>query len=92
MTHQDVRTRVRSLVVEVAPIAVDRVHPATTLGGDLGYDSLTVLELATLIEAEFRLSRIPDEELRSVTTLGQAEDLVVRALHGQPGERGRETA
>jgi hypothetical protein len=23
-----------------------------------------------------------------VTTLGQTEDLVVRALHGQPGERG----
>jgi len=79
-------------VVEVAPIAVDRVHPATTLGGDLGYDSLTVLELAALIEAEFQLSRIPDEQLRSVTTLEQAEDLVVRALHGEPGPHGRERA
>jgi acyl carrier protein len=79
----NIQERVRGLVVEAAPIEVGRVHGAMTLTDDLGYDSLSLLELMSLLEAEFGLPPV-DGDFRHVRTLQDAEDMVRRALAATP--------
>ncbi|GAA1799111.1 hypothetical protein HC028_13260 [Planosporangium flavigriseum] len=79
MPEQTIADRVRRLVVEAAPIAVGRVHAGMVLTDDLGYDSLSLLELMGLLEAEFDLPPV-DGDFRSVRTLQDAEDMVRRVL------------
>jgi acyl carrier protein len=71
--------RVRTLVIEAAPIAVGEVNGAMTLTDDLGYDSLSLLELMSLLEAEFDLPPV-DGDFSKVRTLQDAEDMVQRVL------------
>lgn len=71
--------RVRSLVVEAAPVAVGQVTGGTALVDDLGYDSLSLLELMGLLEAEFGLPPV-DGDFSRVRTLRDVEDLVRRVL------------
>jgi acyl carrier protein len=75
----NIQERVRDLVVEAAPIEVGQVHGAMTLTDDLGYDSLSLLELMSLLEAEFSLPPV-DGDFRDVRTLQDAEDMVRRVL------------
>jgi acyl carrier protein len=83
MAEPDIQDRVRALVVEAAPIEVGQVSGETTLTGDLGYDSLSLLELMSLLEAEFGLPAV-DGEFRDVRTLRDAADTVRRMLGGDP--------
>ena len=52
-----------------------------SLGGDLRLDSLAGMELATALEDRFRL-RITDEELRTLRTYGDLEQLILRKVAG----------
>ena len=87
MTHEPIRDRVRDLVVEAAPTAVARADGASTLTGDLGYDSLGLLELMSLLEAEFDLPPV-DDDFSAVRTLRDAEDMVLRVLAAQGEQVG----
>jgi acyl carrier protein len=71
--------RVQALVIEAAPIVVGEVHGAMSLTDDLGYDSLSLLELMSLLEAEFGLPPV-DGDFAAVRTLQDAEDMVQRVL------------
>jgi acyl carrier protein len=59
------------------------VSEETTLAGDLGYDSLSLLELMSLLEVEFGLPAV-DGDFRDVRTLRDTEDMVRRMLGGDP--------
>ncbi|NJC74041.1 acyl carrier protein [Planosporangium thailandense] len=79
MAQPTIPDRVRSLVIEAAPVAVGQVTGATALTDDLGYDSLSLLELMGLLEAEFDLPPV-DGDFSRVRTLRDVEDLVQRVL------------
>jgi acyl carrier protein len=79
MAEPTISDRVRRLVIEAAPIAVSRANAAMTLADDLGYDSLSLLELMSLLEAEFDLPPV-DGDFRAVKTLQDAENMVRQAL------------
>jgi acyl carrier protein len=79
VTEATISDRVRRLVIEVAPIAVGHVSAGTALAEDLGYDSLSLLELIGLLEAEFGLPPV-EGDFSAVKTLQDAEDMVRRCL------------
>jgi acyl carrier protein len=81
MPEPTIEDRVRALVVEAAPIDAGTVRPDMALAEDLGYDSLSLLELMSLLEVEFGLPPV-DGDFRAVRTLGDAEAMVRRLLVG----------
>jgi acyl carrier protein len=78
--RQEILDRVRELVTEAAPIATGEIHNSMSLTDELGYDSLSLLELINLLEAEFDLPEVPDAEIFAVKTIGDAAELVGRML------------
>jgi len=84
-THDKILAEVRS-VIEQYSDAADGFSEQTELVGDLGIDSLGVMELVADIEDKFDMT-IGDDELREVTTLGD----VVQAIEGRLREEGRMT-
>jgi acyl carrier protein len=83
--------RVRRLVIEAAPIAAGRADAAMTLTDDLGYDSLSLLELMGLLEAEFDLPPV-DGDFRAVETIQDAEDMVRRVIEARYARTARPPA
>lgn len=80
MTEAEIRRTVRALVGDAAPIKNGPPPgPATTLGGDLGYDSLGKEELAALLEQEFPGLTVPDEAFEA-ETVAEVEALVLDGL------------
>jgi acyl carrier protein len=83
MAEQTVQERVRALVVEAAPIDIAEVRGDMALTDELGYDSLSLLELMSLLEAEFALPPV-DSDFRDVRTLAEAEAMVARLTAAEP--------
>ena len=70
---------VRAAVAEHLEVDGERLTEQTSLGEDLGIDSLAGIELATALEDRFSL-RITDEELAALRTYGDLERLVLRKV------------
>jgi acyl carrier protein len=78
--EQIVRERVRRIVAEMAPVQRAEVSGATELTVDLGYDSLTLMELATLLERKFDLSEVREDDAVEAETVADVQVLVLRML------------
>jgi acyl carrier protein len=76
------RARVRAIVGSRAPLKVDGVTSELALVGQLGFDSLGLIELAAALEEEFRIPPQPDEDLLEIESVGDVEEMVMR-LAGQ---------
>jgi acyl carrier protein len=61
---------------EVSGKTFDSLDKTTTLS-DIGLDSVAVIELVGYLEETLNI-RLPDEELASVNTLGDLDDLLQR--------------
>jgi acyl carrier protein len=83
VTEPTIQDRVRTLVIEAAPIEVGEVRGDMSLADELGYDSLSLLELMSLLEAEFGLPPV-DSDFKDVRTLADAEAMVERVLATVP--------
>ncbi len=70
-----VRDRVRAVVMDLAPLRAISVDADTSLRLDLGYDSLGLLELAGVLEAEFGLA-VGDDDY-DVDTVRDVEQVVL---------------
>jgi acyl carrier protein len=75
------RERARAIVLDMAPFADAEASGATLLVEDLGYDSLGLIELATVIERELELEPISNADTGEVTTILDVEELVERLSH-----------
>lgn len=74
--------RVIKAIAEVIAVARDQIKPENSLAGDLGCDSLDMLELAMALESEFSCS-INDEEALKLTTVQQVIDHMNVIVHGE---------
>lgn len=83
----DVRARVRSIILQVAPnpggVQADETH----LVNDLEYHSLALLELGFALEDEFDLPPLDQAQVQHITTVGEIEDLVLKLLR-QDADKG----
>jgi acyl carrier protein len=68
-TVEDLRSAVRSIIIELAPKAKGEPAGTARLVDDLGYHSLALLELAFALEDEFELQPIDEPTARRITTI-----------------------
>ncbi len=61
--------KVRAIICEQFEIDEDRVKLDSSIIGDLGADSLDVIDLAMSIEDEFDIE-VPDDEIEKIKTVG----------------------
>ena len=61
--------KVRTILCEQFELEEDRVTMESNLIGDLGADSLDVIDLAMSIEDEFDIE-VPDDEIEKIKTVG----------------------
>lgn len=78
MTTVDLIERVHARVLELAARPVGELTGSESLRDDLGYDSLTLLELGAALQREFGLSSLYGEAGAGIETVGDVESLVAR--------------
>lgn len=79
MDRDQVQADITELLVEELALDADKIHDEAAFEEDLEVDSLGVVELLMALEDKFGVS-IPDEEAESITTVGEAVDLVHKKL------------
>ncbi|HTZ44501.1 MAG TPA: phosphopantetheine-binding protein [Jatrophihabitans sp.] len=75
---QEVSAKVRELIGQMSPLGAQQASPEQNLVEDLGYDSVSFLELALAIEAEFDIFAIDEEQAANLVTVGDIEELMVK--------------
>lgn len=67
----DVAQKVKSIIVELLEVDLDKVTPDASFRETLEADSLDLVELLMAFEDEFGAS-IPDEDVKQIVTVGDA--------------------
>jgi len=75
---------VRQVVADTLSRDLSEVKPDATFDGDLGADSLSLVELVMALEEKFGLDSIPDEDAQGITTPRQAAEYIVSRRAGAP--------
>ena len=70
--------KIRDLICAQFTVEREKIVPGTSFVDDLDADSLDVVELTMALEEEFGLPEIPEEELKSIVTVGNLADYVGR--------------
>jgi acyl carrier protein len=84
----DVRAKVRSIILQVAPNPEGvQASGATHLVDHLEYHSLALLELGFALEDEFDLPPLDQAQVQHITTVEEIEDLVLDLLR-QGADKG----
>jgi acyl carrier protein len=91
MTHADIANeaiaaRVRDVVGSLVPGGAREVGSTDQLAGDLGFDSLAMLELALALEVEFDLHAIPEEHAVSMVTVADIEAVIAELMTEPRGD------
>ena len=71
--------RLKKIVVEQLGADEDEVKPEASFVDDLNADSLDLVEAVLALEEEWSIE-IPEDEMESVKTVGQAVDMVASKL------------
>lgn len=79
-TEDEIRTGVRTIILDMAPNPDPAFGPEASLTKDLGYHSLALMEVAFALEDEFDLDPIDEDTARKITTVGAVQDLVVQRV------------
>jgi acyl carrier protein len=72
--------KIRKLISLQFTVDEESVTLDTAFVDDLGADSLDVVELTMALEEEFGLPEVPEEELKSMVTVGDLVDYVGRFI------------
>lgn len=68
--------KIRNIICTQFEVEESFITLETTFLGDLGADSLDVVELAMTIEDEFQLDEISEEDIRGIQTVGDLVEYV----------------
>jgi acyl carrier protein len=79
MTKQEIEEKVRKVLAEQLARDESEVTAEARFEEDLDADSLDLVEVVLALEEELGVN-IPEEEMESVKTVGQAVDLVAGKL------------
>ncbi|MDD6158431.1 MAG: acyl carrier protein [Oscillospiraceae bacterium] len=72
--------KICEMVAEQFLVEKDSVTAETAFVGDLGADSLDVVELTMALEEEFSLPDTPEEELANIVTVGDLANYVAKTI------------
>jgi acyl carrier protein len=76
LEREEALSALREVAVDVLSVEPDTVVETARFKEDLDADSLDLVELVMGLEERFDIS-VPEEDLESVATVGQAVDLVL---------------
>jgi acyl carrier protein len=79
MDKQEIEEKVRKVLAEQLAVEESQVTTQARFAEDLNADSLDLTEAVLALEDEMGIE-IPEEEMESVKTVGQAVDLVASKL------------
>lgn len=79
MTDEEIISKTNKLIDEHLLGDGRTINRDDKFEGDLGADSLDMVELVMAFEEEFRIE-IPDDEAEEIETVGQAYDLLIAKL------------
>lgn len=79
MDRSEIEEKIRRLLAENLSVPVDQVTLESRFQEDLDADSLDLVEAVLALEEEFGVT-IPEEEMESIRTVGQAVDMVTSKL------------
>ncbi|HEV2906996.1 MAG TPA: acyl carrier protein [Actinomycetota bacterium] len=79
MDRQEIEERVRKVLAEQLSVDLEKVTPEARFEEDLDADSLDLVEAVLGLEEELSVE-IPEEEMESVKTVGQAVELVMATI------------
>ena len=79
---EEIRTRIKQIIANVAGLNPGRINDDATLRDDLKLDSLSLLEIGVDVDLAFKLE-LPDERYKEIDSLPAMVDLVQQRL----GER-----
>ena len=72
--------KLADIVAEQFGVESDTITMETTFEGDLGADSLDIVELSMALEEEFGLEEMNEEDLSGITTVGDLAKYLQSAL------------
>jgi acyl carrier protein len=75
----EIESRVREVLAEQLAVDESQVVPDARFAEDLNADSLDLVEAVLALEEEWNIE-IPEDEMETVKTVGQAVDLVATKL------------
>jgi acyl carrier protein len=75
-SRDDVVATMREVLASELDVEADKVNADARFKEDLDADSLDLVEVVLALEEKFGIE-IPDEEIASVKTVGEAADLVI---------------
>ena len=75
MSSEEIFEKVKAIIIDLLQVSEDSVTLDANFIGDLGADSLDLVELIMGIEEEFNLE-IPDGEAEKVVTVGDVVDYI----------------
>lgn len=75
----DIEAKVKAAVAEQLSLNADEINTSASFMGDLGADSLDLVELVMAFENEFNIT-IPDEDSAELTTVQKVIDYVTAKL------------
>lgn len=78
-TAEDIRTRIKQIIANVAGLNPSRIDDDSTLRDDLKLDSLSLLEIGVDVDLAFKLE-LPDERYKQIDSLPAMVDLVQQRL------------
>lgn len=81
MTNEEIFQALRDLVAEQFALSPAEVTMETAFEGDLGADSVDLVELVMAVEEEFDVGEIQEDDLKELKTVGDT----VRYIAGKQG-------
>jgi acyl carrier protein len=81
MSHEEILKTMQDLVAEQFAVEPDEVTMNTSFDGDLGADSVDLVELVMAMEEEFDVGEIEEDELSGLKTVGDAVQFLAGKLN-----------
>ena len=81
MSQEEILKTMQDLVAEQFAVEPDEVAMNTSFDGDLGADSVDLVELIMAMEEEFDVGEIEEEELSNLKTVGDAVQFLAGKLN-----------
>ena len=79
MEASEVKAKIKEIISTVSSIPVSDIDDRASYAGDLGLDSLTLLEIGVDMDYEFKLG-LPEERLQHIRSVQDAYEVVMETL------------
>ena len=80
MTSEEIFKTMQDLIAEQFAVNADDVTMNSSFEDDLSADSVDLVELVMAMEDEFKIGEVQEDELASLSTVGDCVDVLTKKL------------